>query len=176
MIATVCKRGELANYNLGGLTPPLVELPRKNLELVWDRDDDRWQIYMVTPGTTPSMDTMTWQISVPYKGSLVSKNIQFWLQKYDTTEGGKKDDDQRKQDWLDTFKWVREREHIKREKAFDDVCYESGHRAKFLERLAFGAPQCVVPAGPVVGINKKTGKPVRAYEKPKISKEIIVGG
>lgn len=176
MIVSDIKRGELAKYNLGGLDPPDIELPRKDLELIWDADENKWQVYLVKKGTVPSEDHLTWQMSVPYKGSHISKSFRFWLQRYDMSEGGKKDDEQIKKDWIETYKWVQRNHDIRKEKVIQEQLYEIGHRCRFLERLAFGAKQCVVPAGPVVGVNTKTGKPVRAYAKSQISKEVIIGG
>lgn len=168
-------RGELYKYNLGRIKPPKLDLP-KNIELVWNEDIERWQVYKVQKGTTLSLDELTWQIDVPFKGSDISSGIKYWLQKYDTTEGGAKDLERREKDWLETFKEIRRTEHTRRENQIQEQMYEVGHRCRFLERLAFGAPQCVVPAGPVVGINRETGKPVRAYQKSKIGKEVIIGG
>lgn len=169
------RRGELSKYNLGKIKPPEIDLP-KDTELVWNADVGKWQIFLVRKGTTPSLDELTWQIDVPFKGSAISSGIKYWLQKYDTTEGGAISLERRKKDWLETFKEVRRTEDIRKENQIQEHMYEIGHRCRFLERLAFGAPQCVVPAGPVVGVNKSTGKPIRAYAKSQIGKEVIVGG
>ncbi len=168
-------RGDLHKYQLGSIKPPSnVKLP-KGVELVWNDNIEKWQIYLVKKKVSKSLDELTWQIDVPFKGSDISPGIKYWLQKYDTTEGGKLDQQQLEKNWVETFKRVVIRDEERKEKQIEDRMYEVGHVCRFLERLAFGAPQCVVPAGPVVGINRRTGKTVRAYKKPKISKEIIVG-
>ena len=68
-------------------------------------------------------------------------------------------------------------DRIRRQKLDDEVDYRTQGAARCLDRILDGQKQCVVPAGPPVGRNPKTGALIRPYKKlpAKQGKKVIVG-
>ena len=153
-------------YNMGGREPEKEIVDKlsakdKRLRLLWNQDDFCWEVYSISAEGTDN-EVWTWQVTYPYKE--LAGNFTQWLAKYDTSEGGRFDDDDRKKQGLSTLKELMRQQRVRKDKQLQERYYELGHICKFLERMAYGTKQVVVPEQ-VVGMHK--GKPIRAYKKRK---------
>lgn len=167
MIVSKVRRGRLAKWGLGKHKPP-EDLP-KNVELIWNQDSLRWELYLLTHrGAISCDDELTWQMSTPFKRVVTTSEVKNFIQKHDTSEGGAVSLEERQRRWVQMFKDSNDREERRDQKILDDAYYEVGHMSKFLGRLEEGLRQVVVPI--TVGVTKE-GKAIRAY--PKVKKEII---
>ena len=178
----------MAENGLGGEAPPSdVSLPTiVPIELVWNKDQNQWEIYKLEEkGGIPADDLLRWQMSVPFKGKMITPGIKDWIEKYDASEGGNKSVEQRQKDWIEMFKGVQERYDKMKNKIHEEVCYEVSHMSRWLGRYmdkgGKGYRQITVPHDNVVGMNQKTGKLVMARKKKKgkklkTSKEIALDG
>ncbi len=177
MIKGIVRRALLGDWNLGSIPCPENIKLRKDYELIYNEDDLRWELYKVThKGAADSDDRLQWQMSCPVTGSTITPGISRWLEQFDSSEGGKKDDNQRQKDWLETFNFVMDVDKKRRQKLDDDLRYATKGASNYLMKVLEGHKQCVVPAGPPVGRNPKTGALVRPYKKLKrIGKEVKVG-
>lgn len=161
MIVGEVERHELREHGLGGINPPkdvalaLAEI-RKELELIWNSDDNQWEIYRQYKGK------LVWQNSAPVKGSEITPGIKTWLQKYDTSQGGVLGEEERRREFSFILKDVFAKEKRRRRERQEDVNYEVSSMSKWLMRFASGHRQVVVPAG-IVGVTKE-GKAIRAYK------------
>jgi len=170
VIVSLIKRRLLVEYNLGKYNPPSnIDLP-KSVELIWNEDDTRWEVYKIqTSGAVASDDLLCWQISAPSLGLEVTPGIKDWLQKYDTSKGGAVSTKRRQTDWLRMFQASQYRLDQRREAEHKELIYELSHRAKFLSQLISRggkARNSVVVPAMVVGRTAK-GVPIRAYKKVK---------
>lgn len=76
-----------------------------SLDLIYNLDDNQWEFYSIKHhGVVPDEDLLHWQMSVPAKGTGITPGVLRWLFKYDTSNGGMKDQDQIKKEWLAQFK------------------------------------------------------------------------
>lgn len=176
MIASHVKRGMMAKWGLGKHQPPTgLGLP-KDIELVWNQDAARWEIYKLAhKGAVPDDDILDWQMSAPQKGLPVTPGISTWLAKYDTTEGGNLSLKDRQDRWIQHFKDSNDREDKMRDDIRANASLEIGRMSKYLshyETSFDGGKKHRIVAPITVGYNKKTGKAIRAY--PKVKKEIDV--
>ncbi len=163
MIASKLSRREFPDYNLGGKEPPsevvtkLASL-RVPCEAVWNEDDNQWEVYRLL-----RKDTLTWQMSAPNKGPLITPGIATWIQKYDTSEHGKFDDEERVAEYTKYgFQASLDRMAEYKAKGLIEAKREVAEVSKYLARMVFGTRAVVVP-GPPIGTHK--GKPVRMYKK-----------
>ena len=160
MIASEINESELSKYGLGGHDPPkdvvdaLHELD-KNLVLVWN--SDQWEVYRRQNGK------FYWQKSCPVKGLTITPGIKSWLQKLDSSCGGRYDVDDRKKQFLESmYAGLAHEASIQREIRSEQM-REISSMSNYAERAMFGAPGISVPAGPVVGHNN--GVPIRMYRR-----------
>lgn len=163
MIVDEIKRHELSKYNLGGVSPPrdatraLQEL-NKNLELVWNADDNRWEIYLARG------DTLIWQNSAPVSGSLITAGIKTWLQKFDTTKGGQFDQQDLEKRYGESLRLMLSKRAKKEEAHHKELAYQRKDVCDYLGNFfdSHKSPFISVP-GPIIGTHN--GKPVRLYRK-----------
>jgi len=167
------KRHELSKYNMGGIEPPedtaksLKEL-NKNLELVWNKDDNRWEIYLVRG------DTLHWQNSSPVLGSTITPGIKTWLQKFDTTRAGRLDHDDRIKRFGEHVRLIlsnRQRRTANRE---IEQAYERRDVINYLNRHFDNPRPGWVAVPKFVGVFQ--GKKIYAYKKGHIGKQTIFKG
>lgn len=151
---------ELGDYNLGGRSPPEV-VSEKLLQMrvpitaIWDGELCRWHLYRIMG------DKLIWQNTAP-KGDLTAGIVE-WLQKFDSSKQGTLDDSERVKDFEYYFKHVRlPQDIVDRRKRTEETMYECRSINQYLKRIMSGNRQCVVPAGPIVGM-MKNGKAIRAY-------------
>lgn len=162
MIIDEVKRCDLHKHGLGGHDPPsnvvakLKEL-NKDLELVWNGDDTRWEIYQARG------DTLYWQNSAPVLGLAITPGITDWLKKFDTSRGGRFDQQDREKQFLESLYEGLDKQAERKRKQQEDMEYGLKDVCKFAERALFGTKQVVMP-GPVVGQTGK-GKSIRMYKK-----------
>lgn len=150
MIISVIRRAILPDYNLEE-TNHEVEL-RKGYELIYNTDDYRYELFRLTKlGAVRSDDLLEWQMSCPHTGKSITSGMRVWLQKYDTSEGGKLDDYDRKKNWAAQFKRIRERDADKAHKDRLERIYCMGGNARRVQRYLENQKQVVVPAGAPVG-------------------------
>lgn len=159
------QRHELNDYNLGGLSPPsevvkkLKEL-NKDLELVWNDDDHRWEIYLVKG------DAFSWQNSAPVLGSTITPGIADWLKKFDTSKAGALDTEDREKRYLEGLKIMLDSDAERKRKQQIESAYERRDVIHYLDRHFDNTrPGWIVkPEGPIIG--KFNGKNVRLYKDP----------
>lgn len=164
MIKSVTRRWiVIPKFNLQPPKEVVDELKRldKDLELIWNEDDGQWEFYRVTArAARRDDDTLAWQISAPFKGSIITPGIVNWLRSKDSTEGGKLS----KKELEDKFvKFVR------------TACYDEKQRKiKMAEEYRYAIKpvfdtasvnrkQVSVPI--TVGFNKNTGRKIYAVKK-----------
>jgi hypothetical protein len=168
MIKGIVRRALLSDFNLGAIPCPTAvsQLLRKGFELVYNEDDLRWELYKIKHhGGTLGDDILVHQMSCPVTGSTITPGISRWLEKFDSSAGGAKDDEQRQKDWQSTFNQCMENDKTRRKKLEDEIDYATEDAARYLSKVLDGQRQCVVPAGPPVGRNPKTGALIRPYKK-----------
>ncbi len=174
MIISLVRRCDLEQFNLGGRIPPkdatkaLKEL-EDCLELIWNVD--QWEIYRLRKrGLISGEDELYHQMSSPSKGTGIGPWIKSWLQKFDSNPGGLKDKDELTKKWLQD---VHERNILrgyKEEKAEQELYYQFNQITDWLirnptsllrkkERVKTPKLQVRIPV--TVGMDRKTGKPVR---------------
>lgn len=153
---------DLGDYHLGGRDPPsevagkLLQM-RVPIKAIWNGDSCRWELYRIKG------NKLIWQKTAP-KGDLTTSIIK-WLEKFDSSDHGRMGDVERIKDFKFWFNHVREDKDKKRKRDLDsETMYACRNINQFLKRVMGGNRQCVVPAGPVVGI-LKSGKKIRAYKK-----------
>ncbi len=175
MIVDLIKRCDLLDYNLGGLEPPadaarsLKEL-NKNLELVWNGDDHRWEIYLVRG------DTLHWQNSSPVLGSTITPGIKTWLQKFDSTHAGKLDEDDRKKRYGESLRLMLANRKRMEDARHEEMAYERRDVIHGLARRFDNIkPGFIAVPEACVGITNE-GKKVYAYKKNHVGKQTIFKG
>ncbi len=136
------------------------------LDLIYNLDDNRWEFYSIKQhGVVPDEDLLHWQMSVPAKGTGITPGAIRWLLKYDTSNGGMKDQDEIRKEWLAQFKvrrFLMEEQNEKKRK--DDYHSRVSPIIKDLtlkHRTIKFKTQLVVPKA--VGIYK--GEPIYAVPK-----------
>lgn len=162
MIVSLIKRGVLSNYQLGGRSIPEGILLPKDIELIWN--ETKWEVYKVQKGAIASVDTLTWQMSLPFR-ELTPSAVKNYLQKYDTSEGGALDAERRQKDWKSMFAKTIEYSNKRKDALREQCMYEVGHMSRWLGRYEEGLKQCVVPVD--CGTRNVEGKMKRvwAYRK-----------
>jgi len=168
MIVDSLKRYDSSLYGLGGKEPPknvtdALHRIDKRLEAIWNSDDKRWELYIVSqPGVSPGDDQLEWQNSAPTLGTNITPAIAVWLKKFDKSNGGFMDkDDMTREFKLGLFEGFDNQKKIKQKRA-DEWSYRMRDVVNFAQRAAFGTKQVVMP-GPVVG--EIGGKKIRMYPK-----------
>lgn len=173
MIRTEASRHELQSFKTFTDEVVLKALKDfdKDLELLWDDDNHSWQFYRVkTHGVIPSQDVLCWQVTPPSND--INKSIVKWLQKYDTTNGGYKDQDDLRSDFMKMFtnaNYASEQARLKR--AHETELIKEQIVDEFLIRRKVSV---AVPNTDVVGYNPITGRCVRAVKKSKPTDPAIV--
>lgn len=160
MIASGIRIDQLSKYGLGGHDPPkdavdaLQELD-KNLLLIWNID--QWEIYR-------NQDNLIhWQKSCPTKGLTITSGIKNWLQKFDTSRGGRWDIADRKKQFLSSlYSGLAEDAQLARAREAESM-REVTSLSRFAQGKLFGGSGISVPEGPVIGHNN--GVPVRMYRR-----------
>ena len=155
----------LGDYHLGGRDPP-VEVSEKLLQMrvpikaIWNSDSCKWELYRIDG------NKLLWQKTAP-KGDLTTSIIS-WLQKFDSSKHGTRDDDERVKDfkfWFNHIRLNKDKEEKQAKK--NEALYACRDINQYSKRLMGGNRQCVVPAGPVVGM-LRSGKLVRDYKRGNI--------
>jgi len=161
MVIPKIRRALLAEWDLEE-TNPGIEL-RSGYELLYNTTELRYELYKVTArGAVKSDDSLTWQISCPYTGKSITPGMANWLQKYDTSCGGKYDDDDRKKQWRRTFKETMERHAKKKELDKLEMKYSLRGASERVKKYLENSRQVVVPAGAPVGETVQ-GKKIRPW-------------
>ena len=129
MVVSKVRRGRLAEWGLGKHKPP-EGLP-KNVELIWNQDALRWEVYLLThKGAISCDDQLTWQMSTPFKRVVTLSEVKNFLQKHDTSEGGSVSLEERKRRWVQMFKDSNDREERR-----DHLVDVAPHHADLLQDL-----------------------------------------
>jgi len=157
------KKYDLRKFGLGALKPPedvfkaLCELNR-DLELVWNEDDNRWEIYLVKG------DTLYWQNSAPVLGSNITTGIKTWLQKFDTSKAGRLDNKDREKRFAEDLRLMLSNNVKKNQAKHKEFSYERKDIIHYLSRHFDNMkPGWISVPGPAVGNFR--GKTVRLYKK-----------
>jgi ribosomal protein S20 len=163
MIVDKIERHEFKNYGLGGHDPPgetvsALREVNKNLELIWNQDDSRWEIYLSRG------DTLYWQNSAPVTGLTITPGLKTWLQKFDSSKGGKLDQEDREKRYLESlyagFDKLAKRRLVEKEETKREVSSVCKSAMGYMDNAK--GNRIVVP-GPVVGM--MNGKPLRLIKK-----------
>lgn len=171
MIASELYEYELNKYNLGGRSPPkeveerLLKL-RGKLKAIWN--ETKWEIYRT------DSEPWLWQCTFPFKE--ITPAIIPWLQKRDTSNYGRDDDEARQKRFKEYFRNCQQEDKERQLRLRDNsgILLELKDRIRFIADRSYygvrrstgiaGAKRMLKP-GPVVGVNLKTGKAIRAYKK-----------
>lgn len=132
---------------------------RPELELVYNVDQEQWELYKWICDGKKLYHQMT-----ILRSNLITPGIIDRIKRYNLTEGGKLDSEDIQNKWFNAFKECQEKKKAAKEKEKEDLekyYYKDAQRA--LTRALMGSRHIVVPHA-VVGVNKKTGKKIRAYK------------
>lgn len=161
MIKTECKRRIIIN----SIKPPEAVIkaidrkyPNLGLELIWNSDDNNWEFYRcIRKGESYLEDIMHWQMSVPFKGTMITPSIIDWLAKYDTTQNGRWSREELEEQWKKSIKTTLSLQKIRYMKRCEDILDSLKNDAG---DILVGKRGISVPI--TVGYNKTTGKRILA--------------
>lgn len=163
MIKTETKRFIIKN----NVQPPLDALNALRridsaLELIYDIDADKWNIYRLkVRGAVPDEDVLHFQMAAPETGVIITPSIATWLQQFDSTNGGMKDQDELRKGFMRFFFDQLELEEKQKQKRLNEISYSW----KDLIQKAV-TDRCAVAVPRVVGMHR--GKAIRAFKRNKV--------
>lgn len=122
------------------------------LELHYDVDVDQWQFYRDKYGN----DELYWQMSAPHKGTSITVGLVDWIKKYDTSQRQSFDIDQMQKNFRKQVTSM----CTKNKKVHDSRVSEIERIKKDIDHH-FISRKTGISVPITIGVDKKTGKPIR---------------